>query len=603
MIESLKRTFSLLPKKDHFKFFVIFLMMIFASFVEVIGIGMIPAFVVMIAEPDKVLSLQVVGPILGQLGITSSQSLALFGAVILIALYMFKNVYLTFYKYIKMKFVYNRKVYLQNRLFKAYMTAPYTFFMNRNSAELLRNVTSEVSKMITGTVMPFLEISLKVIMFILIISGLVYLEPLITLITILMMGGTGYLFLKLTQERTRESGRISRVALGDINRVILQALGGFKDARVLNREKSFLSQYDKHARIHVKTGIYQSIVKELPKPIIESLMVTGILTITLIMVYEGRAFSEIIPILTLFGVAAVKLMPVFNSVIQQVTKIGYSEDSVNVIFDDLYTLENEYVGFRNKILADTEKLKLQNSIELKNISFKYPNSDEYAVKNINLTIKNGSVVGFVGASGAGKTTLVDIILGLLEPEDGIITVDGVDIRDNIRGWMKNIGYIQQSNYLMDQKIFRNIAFGVPKKEIDEEKLNAAIKAAQLEETIARLPRGLKTRTGERGTRLSGGQQQRIGIARALYNNPQVLIMDEATSALDNITEKYVIEAIERLRGDRTIIMIAHRLTTVQNCDRIYLLDDGEIIDSGTYEELLVKSPKFREMSLVDDLDD
>ncbi len=603
MIASLRRTFGLLPKKDRFKFFLLLLMMIIASFLEVLGIGMIPAFVVMIAEPDKVLSLQIVGPILEQLGITTSQRLALFGAVILIALYLFKNIYLTFYKYIKMKFIYNRKVYLQNRLFKAYMTAPYTFFMGRNSAELLRNVTSEVSKMITGTVMPFLEISLKVIMFILIISGLVYLEPLITLITIFLMGGTGYIFLKLTQEKTRDSGKISRIALGDINRVILQALGGFKDARVLNREKSFLSQYDKHARIHVKTGIYQSIVKELPKPIIESLMVTGILTITLIMVYEGRAFSEIIPILTLFGVAAVKLMPVFNSVIQQVTKIGYSEDSVNVIFDDLYTLENEYVGFRNKILADTEKLKLQNSIELKNISFKYPNSDEYAVKNINLTIKNGSVVGFVGASGAGKTTLVDIILGLLEPEDGIITVDGVDIRDNIRGWMKNIGYIQQSNYLMDQKIFRNIAFGVPKKEIDEEKLNAAIKAAQLEETIARLPRGLKTRTGERGTRLSGGQQQRIGIARALYNNPQVLIMDEATSALDNITEKYVIEAIERLRGDRTIIMIAHRLTTVQNCDRIYLLDNGEIIDSGTYEELLVKSPKFREMSLVDDLDD
>ena len=602
MIASLRRTFGLLPKKDRFKFFLLLLMMIIASFLEVLGIGMIPAFVVMIAEPDKVLSLQIVGPILEQLGITTSQRLALFGAVILIALYLFKNIYLTFYKYIKMKFIYNRKVYLQNRLFKAYMTAPYTFFMGRNSAELLRNVTSEVSKMITGTVMPFLEISLKVIMFILIISGLVYLEPLITLITILMMGGTGYIFLKLTQEKTRDSGKISRIALGDINRVILQALGGFKDARVLNREKSFLKQYDKHAKIHVNTGIYQSIVKELPKPIIESLMVTGILTITLIMIFEGRAFTEIIPILTLFGVAAVKLMPVFNSVIQQVTRINYSADSVNVIFDDLNVLENEYQSFRNKILSDTEKLELRRSIELNNISFNYPNSDEFAVKNINLTIKNGSVVGIVGASGAGKTTLVDIILGLLEPQEGIIKVDDVDIRDNVRGWMKNIGYIQQSNYLMDQKIFRNIAFGVPSKEIDKKKLNEAIKAAQLEETIARLPNGLKTRTGERGARLSGGQQQRIGIARALYNNPQVLIMDEATSALDNITEKYVIEAIERLRGDRTIIMIAHRLTTVQNCDMIYLMDEGEMIDSGTYEELLEKSPKFREMSLVDDLD-
>jgi len=600
MIESLRKTFKLLPRKDRIKFFILFLMMFIASFLEVLGIGMIPAFVVMIAEPNKVLSLQYIGPIFQQLGITTSQSLAFFGATVLIGLYLFKNLYLTLYKYIKMKFVYNRKVYLQNRLFKAYMTAPYTFFMKRNSAELLRNVTTEVSKMLTGTVMPLLEISLKVVMFLLIVGGLLYLEPLITIITIIMMGGIGYIFLKLTQEKTEESGRISRIALGDINRVVLQALGGFKDARVLNREKSFLKQYDKHAKTHVKTGIYQSIVKELPQPIIETLMVTGILIVTLLMIYEGREFSEIIPLLTLFGVAAVKLMPVFNTVIKQITTISYSTDSVRVIYNDLNTLENEFKEFRERILSDSERLMCNDKIELIDISFKYPGANDYAVKDINLIITSGSVIGFVGASGAGKTTLVDILLGLLEPEKGCIKVDGVDIRNNIRGWMKNIGYIQQANYLMDQKIFRNIAFGVPKSEIDEEKLNAAIKAAQLEETIARLPRGLNTRTGERGTRLSGGQQQRIGIARALYNNPQVLVMDEATSALDNITEKYVIEAIESLRGDRTIIMIAHRLTTVQNCDVIYLMDEGQIIDSGTYEELLVKSQKFREMSLIDD---
>lgn len=600
MLESLRKTFIILPNKDRVKFVMLFLMMIMASVLEVLGIGMIPAFVIMIAEPDRVLSLQFIGPILEQLGITTSQSLAFFGAGILIFLYLFKNLYLTLYKYIKMKFVYSRKVYLQNRLFKAYMTAPYTFYLNRNSAELLRNVTSEVGKMMTGTVMPLLEISLKVIMFVLIISGLLYLEPLITLLTVLLMGGIGSLFLKLTQEKTRDSGRISRIALGDINRVILQALGGFKDARVLNREKSFLKQYDKHANIHVKTGIYQSIVKQLPQPIIETLMVTGILMVTLLMVYEGRSFTEIIPILTLFGVAAVKLMPVFNSVISQITTISYSIDSVNVIYNDLDTLENKHKDFREEILKDSDKLKFNNKIELKDISFKYPNSNDYAVKNINLEISKGSMIGFVGASGAGKTTLVDVILGLLEPDDGQILVDGVNIKDNLRGWMKNIGYIQQSNYLSDQKLFRNIAFGVPQSEIDEKKLNAAIKAAQLEELISRLPKGLQTRTGERGTRLSGGQQQRVGIARALYNNPQVLIMDEATSALDNITEKYVIEAIEHLRGDRTIIMIAHRLTTVKNCDVIYLLDESEVIDSGTYDELLLKSTKFREMSLIDE---
>lgn len=600
MIDSLKKIFKLFPYKDRIKLLILFFMMMVASFLEVLGIGMIPAFVVLIAEPDRVLSMPYIGEFLANMNITTSQSLAVFGAVTLIIVYVFKNIYLFFYKYVKIKFVSNKRVYLQNRVFKAYMAAPYTFFINQNSAELLRNVNSEVGKIIKGTIMPILEISLNIFMFLLITVSLLVLEPLITLITIVMMGVCGYFFLRITRKKTRESGRISKIASGDMNRVILQGIGGFKDARVLNRENLFLKRYNKFAKKYVDASIYQNVVKQLPKPIIETLLVTGILTVTLIMVFEGRSFEQIIPVLTLFGVAAVKLMPVFNSVIGQISTIRYSAYSVYAIYDDLDLLENKYKDFRDKILKDSEKLELQNEIKLNSISFQYPNSEEYAVKNIDITIPKGKAVAFVGTSGAGKTTLVDVILGLLTPKEGIITVDGVDIQENIRGWMKNIGYIQQSNYLMDDRIFRNIAFGVPDDEVDDEKLKKAIEAAQLEELISRLPNGLRTKSGERGQRLSGGQKQRIGIARALYNNPQVLIMDEATSALDNITEKYVIEAIERLRGDRTIIMIAHRLTTVQNCDIIYLMEEGEVIDSGTYEELLVKSHKFRQMSLIDE---
>lgn len=600
MIDSLLKIFKLFPYKDRIKLLILFFMMMIASFLEVLGIGMIPAFVITIADPDKVLATPYIGELLAAWNITTGETLALFGASALIAVYIFKNIYLFFYKYMKVKFVHNRKVYLQNRVFKAYMSAPYTFFINRNSAELLRNVNSEVGKIIKGTIMPILEISLNVFMFVLITGSLLFLEPVITLITIVMMGGCGYIFLKITQRKTRDSGRISKIASGDMNRVILQGLGGFKDARVLNRENLFLKQYNDFAKQHVDASIYQSIVKELPKPIIETLLVVGILLITLIMVFEGRSFEQIIPMLTLFGVAAVKLMPVFNNVIGQISTIRYSAYSVYAIYDDLELLENKYKDFRKKILSKSEKLELENEINLNSISFKYPDSDEFAVRDVKITIPKGKAVAFVGASGAGKTTLVDLILGLLTPEKGTITVDGVDIQDNIRGWMKNIGYIQQSNYLMDDRIFRNIAFGVPDDEVDDKKLDKAIKAAQLEELVSKLPRGLRTKSGERGTRLSGGQQQRIGIARALYNNPQVLIMDEATSALDNITEKYVIEAIERLRGDRTIIMIAHRLTTVQNCDVIYMMDEGRVIDQGTYDELLMKSPKFREMSLIDD---
>ncbi|MDX1642024.1 MAG: ABC transporter ATP-binding protein [Balneolaceae bacterium] len=559
------------------------------------------------AEPDKVLGMKYIGSVLSYLGITTAKSLIFTGAFTLLVVYLLKNVYLTYFNYLRSRFVYRRKIYLQNRIFKAYMTAPYTFYLSKNSAELLRNVRSEVSSLISGTIFPVFNITLNLIMFLLIISGLIFLEPLITIVTIFIMGGIGFTFLRITQKKTLDSGKTQRLARGDMNRMVLQGLGGFKDSRVLNREKLFLEQYDKFAKENMKASIYQTVVKSLPKPIIEILLVVGILSITLIMVSEGREFSEIITILTLFGVSAVKLMPIFNSLIQQITTIRYSAYSVYAIFDDLDLLENKYMDFRKKILETKEKLELKNEIVLDNVSYRYPDpedssvkADEYAVKDINLTIKKGSAIAFVGESGAGKTTLVDVILGLLSPETGAIYVDGKDIAENPRGWMKNIGYIQQSNYLIDERVFRNIAFGIPDEEVDKEKLNEAVKAAQLEELIERLPNGLRSKVGERGIRLSGGQQQRIAIARALYNDPQVLIMDEATSALDNITEKYVIEAIERLRGDRTIIMIAHRLTTVRNCDIIYMLEEGEIIAQGTYDELLETSSEFRRMSLVDE---
>ncbi|MDR9367342.1 MAG: ABC transporter ATP-binding protein, partial [Balneolaceae bacterium] len=487
-------------------------MMIITSLFELLGVGLIPAFVVAIAEPQKIFDLYLVGDFLLDFGIESSKDLALFGAILLIIVYILKNIYLTYYQYIKQKFVLKNKLDLQNRLFKAYMTAPYTFYLEKNSAELLRNVNGEVGKVITGTILPLLEVSLNTIMFSFIVITLLILEPVITIITVTMMGGGGYLFLRITQKKTEESGRISRLASGDMNRMILQGLGGFKEARVLNREDLFLKQYDTFAKRGIGASIYQTVVKSLPKPIIETLLVVGILTVTLIMVFEGRGFNEIIPILTLFGVAAVKLMPIFNTFVNQITSIRYSADAVHAVYEDIDYLENNYTQFRDSILSDTERMKLEDKISIRNVSYQYPETDEYAVKDINLEIKKGSAIAFVGASGAGKTTMVDIILGLLEPVNGKILVDGVDISTNLRGWMKNIGYIQQSDYLFDERIFRNIAFGIPDDEIDDEKLSDAIDAAQLNELIDKMPYGLRTRVGERGIRLSGGQRQRVTIA-------------------------------------------------------------------------------------------
>jgi len=359
MIKSLRKIYSLLPKKDRFRFGLLFIMMVIASVFELIGISLIPAFVISIAEPERILSIHILGDFLQDMGIDTTEKLALTGALALISVYLLKNSYLTYYKYLKQKFVLNKRLYLQNRLFKAYMTAPYTFYLNKNSAELLRNVNGEIGKIITGTVLPFLEISLNTITFTFIIAGLLYLEPVITIVTVVMMGGGGYLFLSITQKKIEDSGRISRLASGDMNRMILQGLGGFKEARVLNRESLFLKQYNKFAKKGIGAAIYQTVVKSLPKPIIETLLITGILVVTLIMIFEGRSFNQIIPTLTLFGVAAVKLMPIFNTFVQQITSIRYSADAVYAVSEDLEYLEKQSAIEEEKNLKTVERINLQ----------------------------------------------------------------------------------------------------------------------------------------------------------------------------------------------------------------------------------------------------
>ena len=600
MFDSLKKIYRLFPRKDRVKLLILFGMMMMASLLEVLGIGMIPVFVMAVSDPDSLLQYPVLGDMLLAADITSAEQLVVYGAVLLIVVYVVKNIYLSFFLYLKKKFIANRGVQLENRIFKAYMASPYTFYISRNSAELLRNVTSETKKVVDQVMLPFMELALNITMFVFILGALLILEPLITIVTILFMGIGGGVFLKYTRQKNQEFGREDRRARKMKNKSVLQGLGGLKATRVLNRELLFLDEYNHWAERSKVANIYKFVVERLPKYIIETMAVTGILLIALILVWEGRAITAIIPILALFGAATVRLMPVMQQVISQTTKIQYSAPSVEAVYDDLILLENEYQNVRKDILnRNIEKVPLHKSISIKELHYHYPNQEDQAIDGISMDIERGSAIAFVGESGAGKTTMADLILGLLEPQKGKITVDDVDIETNIRGWQQNIGYIPQQIYLLDDTIRKNIAFGIPENQVDEKKVQAAVEAAQLQELIERLPSGIDTVVGERGVLLSGGQQQRIGIARALYDNPQVLVMDEATSALDNITEKFVIQAIEKLRGDRTIIMIAHRLTTVKNCDTIYLMNEGKITEQGTYDELLEHSDEFRRMSLVD----
>lgn len=597
MFNSLKKIYILIGSKERIKLFFLFGMMLFASFLEVLGIGMIPAFIVSVSDPNIILSYPIVGDVLSRLNITTQESLVLLGAALLMAIYTGKNAYMGFFFYIKKRFIANRGVDLQNRLFRAYMGAPYTFYIGRNSSELLRNVATEVRRIVERIMLPFMELMLNIVMSLLIISLLLVTEPLISLFTLLVLGGTGYLFLSITRNKISDFGKQDKHLRKLMNQSVLQGLGGFKDARVLGRERMFLEEYNKSAVKSKTANVYLYVVQHLPKPITETLAVLGILIITLILIGQGRTITSIIPVLALFGASAVKLMPMINSMMSNISTIRYNTHSVYTVYHDLKLLEGNSYKFASNEPENPKIVPLKDHISIQGISYHYPGTDDYAVKDVSLHIRSGEAVAFVGESGAGKTTMADIVLGLLEPQEGSILADGTNIRDNIRGWQKNIGYIPQSIFLLDDTIRRNIAFGIPDHEIDEEKLKVAMEASQLLGLILKLPDGDETVVGERGIRISGGQRQRIGIARALYNNPQVLIMDEATSALDNITEKYVIQAIDRLKGNRTIIMIAHRLTTVINCDRLYLMEDGKIIEEGNYEYLLKNNVMFREMAM------
>lgn len=596
MIESAKKFFSLFSTRDKTRGLVLFFLMLIGALLEVVGISAIPAFVAVVADPDTIMKYDFVASKLHNFGITTSDQLLIWGAVALIAIYLIKNIYLALLFYFKAKFVNNRQVSISTRLFKAYMEAPYTFHLQRNTAELLRNISTEV-KLTIEVLLNSLQLIMQTLMITAIFILLIVVEPVISIVTLGLLGFASVLFLQMVKKKIKKYGLEQQGHRRNMIQAINQGLGGLKDARILSREPYFLRKFSYSATRSAIADRYTSVANQLPKPFIETVAVIGMLLIAMLLVLQGRAVQTVIPVLTLFAVSVVRLMPAFRDIVANYTKIRFNIFAVDPVYDDL----NELKNIRSEIHMNGDgvikPLSFKNSIKIENLHYKYPNSEAQALKGINLEIPKGNAIAFVGASGAGKTTIVDCLLGLLPPTKGVIKVDGQDIRTKLSYWQANIGYIPQFIYLSDDTIKNNIAFGLEENEIDEEKLNNAAKAAQLDRLIRNLPDGFNSIIGERGIMLSGGQRQRIGIARALYHNPEVLVMDEATSALDNVTEKHIIQALEKLRGDRTMIMIAHRLSTVRNCDQLYFMKDGKIEASGTHDELLERSSDFKLMAV------
>jgi len=389
-----------------------------------------------------------------------------------------------------------------------------------------------------------------------------------------LVGIFGIVFLKVFKKRLRAAGRKSRDKQGTTRQAVLEALGGIKEIKVLNREQVFVEDYNEEYKDYAESNRRFKVYSMIPKPVMETVSISGLLLIVCVKVGMGADPVSFIPTISVFAVGAFRMLPSANRMAEYLSRIMFSKPAIDSIYHDLKQIEELMENL--KCIEDTQQISFEKEIKVEHITFGYPGSEKYVFQDASLVIPKNKSVAFIGPSGQGKTTLADIILGLLEPQEGQVLVDDVDIRHGMHAWNKKLGYIPQTISLLDASIRDNILFGVEKEKIDESRLQEAIKEAQLKEFIDTLEEGLNTVIGEGGVRLSGGQRQRIGIARALYHNPEVLVLDEATSALDNDTEAAVMEAIDYLAGSKTLIIIAHRLSTIQNCDLVYRIEAGAV---------------------------
>lgn len=578
----------------------LFILILIGAGFETLGVGLVLPFISLLENPQRVQETGLLRWVYQAVGEPELRQFLIWVGLGFIGIYLLKNLYLTGLTYLQCLFTYNKQNELSSRLFRAYLYSPYTFHLQRNSADLIRNLSSETVIFFNSVLIPGLLAITEVTILGCIALFLLILEPMTSLAAAGVIGLTTMIFYRLVRLKLSELGQARQYHQGQLIRTINHGLGGVKEAKVLGREQLFIDEFEKHNIYSNRALQFYQVVSQLPRFFIETIAIVGLMLIVVSVLAQGRNLSDVIPTLALFAAAAFRLMPSMNRILNAVTTMRFNSPSVYVLYQDLMelkpVLENRQLIYSRQV-AEVQPV-FKKEIALKNVFYRYPGASGNALKGVSLTIPKGTSVGFVGASGAGKTTIVDVILGLLPPTEGQVLVDGRDIHEDLSAWQRLIGYIPQSIYLCDDTLRNNIAFGIPADEINEDWVLSAVKSAQLTELVESLPEGLDTLVGERGVRLSGGQRQRVGIARALYHNPEILVMDEATAALDNQTEAGVMEAVEKLSGEKTLIMIAHRLSTVKNCDRLYFMSQGKIIDSGTYDELCQRNREFQKMAQI-----
>lgn len=572
MIKKLNYIFA---KKEKIHLAFVFLVILIGSFIELLGVSVFLPFIDILMKPESIMEQKKYRYFYELLGFSSTDHFLIALGILICVVYLFKNLYLTLQQNCMLKFSYTTRMHLATKLLSTYMAEPYTFHLNKNISELQRSLqydTNQFMQLINGALQAMAEVAVVICLG----AYLIYVSPTISVVIIGLVIICIGLFFLISKKFSKRIGAQNEAYNAQLYQWINQSLGGIKEVKVLNREEFFVDSYKTVYKKLIKGAKNNEMLAAIPKYILETVCIIGMIIAVIGKLLWGRRdLNAFVVQMSAFAVAAFRLLPSVGKISAYINNIMYSIPSLDLIYKDLKEIEDFVPTEWNT--AKTEIWHLEKTIELKDISYAYDGADKSVLEHVNLTINKGETVALIGSSGAGKTTLADVFLGLLVPQMGSILVDGKNIYQNMNSWHHMLGYIPQTIYLSDDTIRNNVAFGIKEEDIDEKAVVEALKKAQLYEFVQTLDQGLETFVGDRGVRLSGGQRQRIGIARALYYDPEILVLDEATSALDNETETAVMEAIDSLKGHKTMVIIAHRLTTIQNADRIYEVADGKAI--------------------------
>jgi ABC-type multidrug transport system fused ATPase/permease subunit len=570
----------MLTPSQHRAILLLLGLMLIGMALETIGLGLIFPILTLITK-DVASDYPTLEPWLDRLGNPGQEKLVIFAMLAFLGVSLIKVLFLSFFAFQQSNFTLKINTNFSLRLFTLYLQQPYVFHLQRNSAELIRNAMSQVGGVV-GAITSCMMITTESLVLFGIIALMCFVEPVGTFGVAVTFGLASWGFYHYNKKRINTWGEEFQHHEGLRIQYLQEGLGAAKDVKLLGREKEFLDRYQIHSLGSALIGRNELLLKTFPRFGLELLAVTAITLIVCLLITQNRSMDSLVATLGLFAAASFRVMP-------SVSRLLTSFQSARFLLPVIHNLHKEFCLTNDvKPRNECSPLLFKKTLVLENVSFQYPSTEALVLKEICLSIRQGEAIGFIGSTGAGKSTLVDIILGLLVPASGVIKIDGVDIQTNTRGWQDQIGYVPQTIFLTDDTIRRNVAFGLPDNQVKDAVIWSSLRSAQLEQFVKGLPEGLDTKIGEDGVRLSGGQRQRLGIARALYHNPSVLVLDEATSSLDLITEGEFMDAVRALKGDKTLIIVAHRLTTVEHCDYLFKFENGKIIEEGKPSILLSK---------------